>query len=84
MKAQRLSGNHKFWTCRDVEVACRGLGFSSGMIEGIRGNLLKLELFGYLEAMILTKSGWWRAWRIKMKYVVKATGVVNVVKGEKV
>lgn len=63
-----MHGINEYQTCRDVEVAFRKKGFSSGMIDSVRGNLLKLEIAGYLEALI-QKNGWKRSWRLKAKYV---------------
>jgi hypothetical protein len=82
LKAQRLNGNEQFWTCKEVEFACRNNGFTSGMIEGIRGDLLRLECSGYLEAMI-QKTGWNRSWRIKSKYAFKTTNLGKCVQGER-
>lgn len=84
LKAQRLSGEHKFWTTKEVEVACRLLGFTSGMIESVRGDLIRLEMSGYLEPNKRPGNEWKRAWRIKDKYIVMASQSVNVDKGDKI
>jgi hypothetical protein len=82
LREQRANGNEQFWTCSEIKKACKERGFSSGMIESIKGNLLKLELSHYLDGLV-QKNGWNRAWRIKMKYVKKATGRAKEVKGVK-
>jgi len=79
---QRLNGEHRFWTTREVELALRERGFSNGVISGVRGDLLRLEWAGYFEAMV-QRTHWMRAWRIKMKYVVKAVSVGKDIKGGK-
>ena len=83
LKSQRESGNNQFWTIKEVQVSFRNQGFSRGVIEGIKGDLVKLEVTGYLDGLV-QRNGWNRAWRIKSKYVKKASGRVKFVKGVKV
>lgn len=82
LKRQRELGEERFWSCREVEDACRQNGFSSGMLVSVRGDLVRLEVSGYLDAMI-QKLGWRRTWRIKAKYVIRTTKVGEGGKGEK-
>ena len=70
MKDMRLSGHDSFFSCRAVEGALRSRGFSPGVIKGVRGDLLRLEFSGYLEARIEEKA-WVRCWRLRSKYARK-------------
>lgn len=68
LKNQRLCGCMAFFSCRAVERAFIDSNFSPGVVRGVRGDLLRLELSGYLEAKINPKR-WVRCWRLKVKYV---------------
>lgn len=70
MKGMRLSGRDAFFSCRAVEGALKERGFSGGVIKGVRGDLLRLEFSGYLEARIEERA-WVRCWRLKLKYARK-------------
>lgn len=56
-----------------VKQVCEGLrerGFSNGILQGVRGDLLRLEWAGYLEVRYSNKfDDWLRLWRLKKKYV---------------
>lgn len=67
MKKARRSGDNAFYSCRAVESALKQDGATCGVLKGVRGDLLRLELSGYLEASINEKP-WIRCWRIKIKY----------------
>lgn len=83
LKAQRSCGNHQFWTIKEVVKALKEQGMSNGSLEGVKGDLVKLELAHYLDGLV-QRNGWNRAWRIKLKYVNKESKRVNVDKGDKV
>lgn len=74
LKVQRASGCHDFFTCVMVEKALKAKGFSGGLIEGVKGDLLRLELSGYLEALVGGKD-WRRSWRLKDKYIKSASSM---------
>jgi len=70
LKQQRLSGNHRFWRPKEVEFALKDRGCSSGSVEGVRGDLLRLEWSGYLEVeMGGGIREWLRCFRLKRKYI---------------
>ncbi len=70
LKQQRLSGNHRFWIIKEVEAALKGRGCSSGCVEGVGGDLLRLEWSGYLESKMFGGiREWRRCFRLKAKYI---------------
>jgi len=70
LKSQRQSGVDSFFSCRGGEGALRWKGFRSGVIKGVRGDLVRLEWSAYLEAKIEEKA-WVRCWRVRSKYARK-------------
>lgn len=67
LKNKRLQKDDSFWSCKSVEKALLDEGLSCGVVRGVRGDLLRLEISGYLEPRIHEKS-WVRCWRLKSKY----------------
>jgi hypothetical protein len=70
LKNERLCGNDCFYTCSKIQKVLREQGLSSGLVQGVRGDLLRLEFTGYLDAKI-DANGWLRTWRLKLKYAKK-------------
>lgn len=67
LKNRLVIGDNAFYSCKAIERALKEGGCSAGIIKGVRGDLLRLELSGYLEARIDPKP-WVRCWRLKLKY----------------
>ena len=78
LKNERKVGNDSFFSVSEVQKLMKEHGYTNGMIEGVRGDLLRLELGGngYLEVKMSGKYyDWKRLYRVKYKYVeVKKNG----------
>lgn len=70
LKNQRLSGNDSYFSPTEIKKIFKDLGYSSGVISGVLGDLIKLEIHGYLE---IKMSGdfrdWIRLFRLKKEYM---------------
>ena len=73
LKTQRLTKNNAYFSVAEVEKGLQERGFSNGVIHNVRGCLLRLESFGYVEAKMNGKvRDWKRLFRLKAKYVQEA------------
>ena len=64
--------NDECFSVSDIEKALQEAGFTNGVISGVRGDVIRLEWSGYLEAFKIGKlSDWRRVFRLKAKYAVK-------------
>lgn len=73
LKKKREFGDDWF-SVADIEAGLQEQGYTNGVIYGVRGDVIKLEWSGYLEATKLGKlSSWKRVFRIKAKYIKKAS-----------
>ena len=70
LKNRLASGDDRFFSVAEIEKMMKDAGYTNGMIHSIRGQLLKLELSGYLDVKMSGKfRDWRRLFRIKKKYV---------------
>lgn len=49
LRDEAALGRWGFVTTRDVERGLQERGFSNGMVKGVRGDLMRLTISGYLE-----------------------------------
>lgn len=74
----------EWFSVADIEGALQGAGFTNGVLSGVRGDVIRLEWSGYLEARKMGKlSDWKRVFRLKAKYAVKVKNAGVSFKGEK-
>lgn len=67
---ERRARSNRFYSVSDVVDGLKVQGLSNGALHGVRGDLLRLELSGYLDAKTTGDlSRWVRLWRLKLKYV---------------
>lgn len=70
LKQQRLSGNHDFFSVIDVVKALKEQGKTNGMLESVRGSLMMLRRYGYLEnKMSGDIRDWKMLFRLKEEYL---------------
>lgn len=68
LKEKRLAGDERYWTSKEVEAGLKEKGFSSGVLKGIRGDLIRLELYDLVEIRMNGKlEDWKRLYRFKVK-----------------
>lgn len=61
-----------WFSVADIEEGLKEKGYSNGTIGAVRGDVLRLEWSGYLEAKKKGKlSDWKRVFRLKAKYIKK-------------
>lgn len=70
LKKQRLTGNHNYFSVREIENLMKNEGYTNGCITKVRVNLIMLEQYDYVE---YKSEGVFRSWkffyRVKDKYV---------------
>ena len=70
LKEKRINGDQRFFSRKNIENMMKLKGYSNGMIENVRRNVISLEASGYLE---IKMSGdfkdWRRLFRLKDKYI---------------
>jgi hypothetical protein len=68
LKKVRLCGNSEYLTIREIEKGLKEEGYTNGVISSVRGSLIKLEYWGYVETMMTGDTrNWRRLFRIKEK-----------------
>jgi hypothetical protein len=68
LKKMRLTGDHKYFSVREVEKGLKQQGYSNGVLDTVRGSLIKLEYWGYVETIMTGEiRNWKRLFRIKEK-----------------
>jgi len=71
LKKQRLTGSDKYFTLEEIEKGLKESGCSNGMLRALRGDILKLELYDYLDVKLEGKFLTWnRKYRLKDKYLL--------------
>jgi len=66
LQEQRLSGEERFFSAREVSKKLREKGMSNGALHGVPGDLRRLEVTGFLEAKCQGKwNDWNRTYRLK-------------------
>lgn len=72
LKKCRQLGDNSFYSVKQVEEALRNLGFTNGVLQGVRGDLTKLTVMGYLDTQNARGlSEWPGRFRLKRKHVFK-------------
>lgn len=70
----RTMGDEAYYSVSEVEGMLKDRGHTNGVLHGVRGDLLRLELSGYLDIKLTGKvRDWRRLFRLKQKYVVQNT-----------
>ena len=73
LRNQRASGNHSYFTTRQVQDGLRADGKTNGTITGVRSDLIQLERTGFVEVSGYDSRKPWREWqrsfRLKEKYI---------------
>jgi len=76
--------NDSWFSVADIEAGLQEEGYTNGVIYGVRGDVIKLEWSGYLEAVKLGRfSSWKRCFRVKAKYIKKARDSQQALKSKK-
>lgn len=66
LKVLRCTGSEDFVKARDIIKGLKDQGATNGSLEKVRANLVKLEVFGFIEGRIDSKNGnWLRVWRYR-------------------
>ena len=74
LKTELATGNKDFFSVAEVERALKIRGFTNGVLHTVRGSLVRLEYYGYLETkMNGKKSDWKRLFRLKEQYLNPST-----------
>lgn len=70
MHRLRKSGDDSFYAVKEVQRKLKDEGHSNGLLYGVSGDLMRLELSGYLEAQFTGRfRDWLRLYRLKKKYI---------------
>ena len=66
LKNKRLSGDVSYFSVAEIEKGLREKGYGNGTVQTVRGSLVKLEYWGYVETVMTGKfRNWKRLFRIK-------------------
>ena len=69
LKELRLSGDNRFFSSADVIKMMKDKGYSNGVLDSVRRNIISLEMTNYLDVKMSGKlRDWKRLFRIKRKY----------------
>ncbi|MEA2056659.1 MAG: hypothetical protein U9O78_03045 [Patescibacteria group bacterium] len=70
LKELRLREDHRYFSSSDIIKLMKEKGFSNGVLESVRRNLISLEISNYLDVKMTGKfRDWRRLFRLKDKYV---------------
>ncbi len=70
MENLRVSGDKKYYSPKEVSEGMKNKGMSNGALKGVWVDLRRLEVYGYLEAVMTGSiTDWRRCYRLKKKYV---------------
>lgn len=74
LKIQRRSGDHRYWSVRQIEKGIHDCGLFPSNGRGVWGAVVTLESFGYLEVRKIGRlRDFKRVVRLKNKYCLNKT-----------